>query len=84
MRYGYPLIHTLLRREGFMANKKRIHRLYWLEGLHGRPKRPRRHASATHRERPERAAQTGDPQVSTTSHSTGSHGGTMLHNSTGS
>jgi len=56
VRYGYLRIWTLLRREGLCVNKKRIHRLYCLEGLQLRPRRPRRHVSAAHRKRPERTA----------------------------
>src|SRR5262249_33327979 len=32
-RFGYNRIHTLLRREGWRVNKKRVRRLYRLEGL---------------------------------------------------
>ncbi len=49
VRYGYLRIHVLLRREGWQVNKKRVHRLYKLEGLNLRHKRPRRHVSAAHR-----------------------------------
>lgn len=45
-----PPIHVLLRREGWLVNRKRVHRLYKLKGLNLRSKRPRRHVSA-HRER---------------------------------
>jgi transposase InsO family protein len=51
VRYGYQRIHVLLRREGWMINRKRVYRLYKLEGLNLRSKRPRRHVSAAHRER---------------------------------
>ena len=54
VRYGYLRIWTLLRREGLEVNKKRVHRLYCLEGLQLRAKRPRRHVSAAHRARPVR------------------------------
>jgi putative transposase len=33
VRYGYRRLHTLLRREGWPVNHKRVHRLYRLEGL---------------------------------------------------
>lgn len=56
IRYGYLRIHTLLRREGLVVNRKRVHRLYCLEGLQLRPRRPRRHVSAAHRARPQRTA----------------------------
>lgn len=49
VRYGYKRIHVQLRREGHHFNKKRIHRLYCLEGLQLRPRRPRRNVSASHR-----------------------------------
>jgi putative transposase len=32
-RYGYRRIWALLRREGWMVNKKRVYRLWWEEGL---------------------------------------------------
>jgi len=48
-RAGYPLIHTLLRREGWHVNRKRIYRLYREEGLSLRIKRPRRHRTAVAR-----------------------------------
>jgi putative transposase len=49
-RYGYRRIHVLLRREGWLVNVKRVHRLYCLEGLQMRhsEKRPRTNAKATH------------------------------------
>ena len=46
VRYGYQRIHVLLRREGWMINRKRVYCLYKLEGLNLRSKRPRRHVSA--------------------------------------
>jgi putative transposase len=49
VRYGYPRIHVLLRREGWPVNRKRAHRLYRLEGLSLRRKRPRRHVTAARR-----------------------------------
>jgi putative transposase len=50
VRYGCRRIHTLLRREGWKDNHKRVHRLYKLEGLNLRSKRPRRHKTGAHRE----------------------------------
>jgi putative transposase len=47
--YGYRRIHVLLQREGWHVNHKRVYRLYRLEGLLMRPKKPRRHVSCTKR-----------------------------------
>jgi transposase InsO family protein len=47
--YGYRRIHVMLLREGWKINHKRVYRLYKLEGLMMRPKRPRRHVSACRR-----------------------------------
>jgi len=47
--YGYRRIHIMLLREGWKVNHKRVYRLYKLEGLMMRPKRPRRHVSAYRR-----------------------------------
>ena len=44
--YGYRRVHVLLRREGWKDNRKRVYRLYRLEGLSLRHKRPRRNRSA--------------------------------------
>lgn len=41
-RFGYQRIHVVLRREGWKVNRKRVHRLYRLEGLQVRM-RVRRH-----------------------------------------
>lgn len=49
VRYGYWRIYTLLRREGWEVNHKRVYRLYRLEGLNLRSKRPRRNRAAAHR-----------------------------------
>lgn len=46
---GYLRLHTLLRREGWRVNRKRVHRLYRGEGLQLRVKRPRRRRSAVAR-----------------------------------
>jgi putative transposase len=54
VRYGHWKIYTLLRREGWKDNHKRVYRVYKEEGLNLRSKRPRRNKSAAHRlERPE-------------------------------
>ena len=47
--YGYRRIHILLQREGWNVNHKRVYRLYRLEGLGMRPKKPRRHVTACRR-----------------------------------
>ena len=44
--YGYPRIHMLLRREGWVVNRKRVYRIYREEGLSIRLKPPRRRKSA--------------------------------------
>jgi putative transposase len=49
IRYGYWRIFTLLRREGWPDNHKRVYRLYKEEGLNLRSKRPKRHKAAAHR-----------------------------------
>ena len=47
--YGYRRLHVLLQREGWQVNHKRVYRLYRLEGLMMRPRRPRRHVSGCRR-----------------------------------
>lgn len=47
--WGYPRIWIKLRREGWRVNRKRIYRLYKQEGLAMRPRKPRRHRSASPR-----------------------------------
>jgi len=49
IRYGVQRIHILLRREGWLVNHKKTHRIYCLEGLNLRSKHPRRHVTARHR-----------------------------------
>ncbi|PAU94390.1 hypothetical protein CK503_06200 [Aliifodinibius salipaludis] len=49
VRYGFWRIYVLLRREGWMVNHKRVYRLYKLEGLNLRAKRPRRSRAGAHR-----------------------------------
>ena len=41
-KWGYRFLHTLLRREGFAINHKRVYRLYRLEGLKLRRRRRKR------------------------------------------
>ena len=48
-RFGYQRIHVLLRREGWQVNKKRIRRLYRLEGLQLRMRMRRRKHMCLHR-----------------------------------
>jgi putative transposase len=53
VRYGFPRIQILLRREGWRDNHKRTYRIYKEERLNLRRKRPRRSKTAAHRhERP--------------------------------
>ena len=49
IRYGYERIHILLRREGLLINHKKTYRIYCLEGLNLRSKRPRRHGQIQER-----------------------------------
>jgi putative transposase len=54
VRYGFWWIFTLLRREGWVDNHKRVYRLYCLDGLNLRTKRNRRSRAGAHRiERPD-------------------------------
>jgi len=48
-RFGYPRLHILLRREGFVVNRKRVYRLYRAAGLKLRSKRRKRSASRERR-----------------------------------
>ena len=50
VRYGYRRLHILLRREGWVVNHKRVHRLYAEEGLSIRTKLPRRKRAWRYRE----------------------------------
>ena len=53
IRYGYPRVHVLLRREGWRVNRKRVYRIYREEGLSMRHKTPRRRKCAVvRRKRP--------------------------------
>ena len=49
VRYGMWRVHTLMRREGWIINHKKTHRIYVEEGLSLRRKRPRRRVAAAHR-----------------------------------
>jgi putative transposase len=49
VRYGLNRIHVLLQREGWKDSRNRVYRLYKLEGLNLRSKRPRRSRSSSHR-----------------------------------
>ena len=46
-RYGYRFAHSLLRREGWLANRKRVQRLWREEGLRVRPYAVKRHRVGT-------------------------------------
>src|SRR5262245_47682012 len=48
-RFGYERIWIMLRREGWKDNKKRIHRLYRLEGLQVRMRNRRKKRLSLHR-----------------------------------
>ena len=48
-RFGFQRIHLLLRREGWHVNKKRVHRLYRLEGLQVRMRVRRKKRMSLHR-----------------------------------
>ena len=48
-RFGFQRIHVMLRREGWMVNHKRVHRLYRLEGLQLRRRILRRKHQCLHR-----------------------------------
>lgn len=48
-RFGFERIHIMLRREGWLVNKKRVHRLYRAEGLQVRMRVRRRKRLSLHR-----------------------------------
>ena len=50
VRYGYRRVHVILRREGWMLNHKKTHRVYTELGLQLRNKRPKRRVMAKLRE----------------------------------
>lgn len=49
IRYGSPRVYTLLRREGYYVNHKRVERIYREQGYSLRNKRPKRRVSPEHR-----------------------------------
>jgi len=57
-RFGYERIHVMLRREGWLVNKKRVRRLYRLEGLQLRTRIRRRKHMCLHRGTPPQAQRT--------------------------
>jgi putative transposase len=48
--YGYPRLHVLLRREGWVVNRGRVYRLCREEGLTLKRRRPTRRKSAVQRD----------------------------------
>ena len=50
VRYGYRRVHVLLRRERWMVNHKRTHRIYNEMGMQLRNKAPKRRVKAKLRE----------------------------------
>ena len=52
IRYGYRRIHTLMQREGWLINHKKVQRIYGEEGLNLRSKKPKRHKSTKQRSEP--------------------------------
>ncbi len=56
-RFGYQRVHVVLRREGWRVNRKRVHRLYRLEGLQVRMRVRRRKRLSLHRGPAPRATQ---------------------------
>ena len=50
VQFGYPRLWVLLRREGWLVNKKLVYRLYCEEGLGIRRKKPRRRKSVQFRQ----------------------------------
>src|SRR5262249_19748279 len=60
VRYGYPRIDELLRREGRQVNPKRVHRLIRARGPQVPNKTPKRMARATPRDGPQSATRTNE------------------------
>lgn len=56
VRYGYRRLHVLLRREGWQVNRKRVYRLYRLEGLSLRHKKAKKRISLPRVQSPPAAA----------------------------
>lgn len=47
-RYGYRRVHVMLLRDGYQVNRKRVHRLWRLEGLHVQRPQRRKPKTARH------------------------------------
>lgn len=47
--FGHKRLHVLIRRDGWMINHKKTHRLYKAEGLQLKPRRPRRRRAVLQR-----------------------------------
>ncbi len=47
--FGHTRLHVWIRREGWVINHKKTHRLYKAEGLQLKPKRPRRRRAVLQR-----------------------------------
>ena len=47
--FGHKRLHVLIRREGWVINHKKTHRLYKAEGLQLKPRRPRRRRAVLQR-----------------------------------
>jgi len=60
VRYGYRRVHVLLRRDGWVVNPKRIHRLYKELGLQLRNKVPKRRVKAKLRDDRREATRTNE------------------------
>ena len=58
-RYGYRRIWALLRREGWVINRKRVHRLWRTAQFHVRPRRRRRHHAGVSAAAPTQATRPG-------------------------
>jgi len=56
VRYGYRRVYILIRREGWIVNHKKVHRIYCEEGLNLRRRKPRRRVAVQQREKNDRAS----------------------------